>query len=306
MPLFSGATWRLPPGMPLRKPTTRDPMKSNTILRRLSLAVRLILVYQNAYRFFLQWLGWTSPKPFIVYKLWNGMKYKCRTNANDFGILNEVALQKMYFRHNFDNINKDSIVVDFGGQAGSFAIYIAYTTGATVYTFEPEKENYQLLLENIRLNGLEHRIIATNKAISLTDAPRTFYLSPHDNKGVHSFYYKGARTATVECIRLDQVLDLIGDRPIHLLKIDTEGAEHEFVTLGQRAFFQRAQNLVMEYHCSGIVQNHRSLESLIDTIQQIGFHVEAEGDPENGIIYASQNLVDDTARVKMKLHPCVQ
>jgi FkbM family methyltransferase len=233
------------------------------------------------------------------------MKYKCRS-ANDFKILNEVALLKVYFQHNFDDINKDSIVVDFGGQAGSFAIYTAYTTGATVYTFEPEKENYQLLLENIRLNGLEGRIIATNKAISLTDSPRTFYLSPDENKGVHSFYYKGEHTVIVECIRLDQVLDLIGNRSIHLLKMDTEGEEHELVTLEQQAFFQRVRNLVMEYHCSCIVENHRSLENLIDTIRQIGFYVEADGDPETGIIYASQNQMDDIARVKMELHPCTQ
>ena len=66
MPLFSGATCRLPPGMPLRKLTARDPMKLNTIPRRLSLAVKLVLVYKNACRFILQWLGWSSPKPSLI------------------------------------------------------------------------------------------------------------------------------------------------------------------------------------------------------------------------------------------------
>jgi FkbM family methyltransferase len=225
------------------------------------------------------------------------MKYKCRNNATDFDILNEIVLSKTYFQHNFANLNDSSLVMDFGGQAGSFAVYMAYTTGATVYTFEPEKENYQLLLENVRLNGLEGRVFAANKAISLTDSPRTFYLSPHQNKGVHSFYYKGKHTTTVECIRLDQVLDLIGNRTIDLLKIDTEGAEHEIVTLEHSAFLKRVQKLVLEYHCSGIVENHRSLENLIDVIRQIGFQVEANGDPETGVLYASQNRLDDIARL---------
>jgi FkbM family methyltransferase len=217
------------------------------------------------------------------------MKYKCRNGATDFTILNEIVLSKVYFKYNFDNINSSSIVLDFGAQAGSFAIYTAYTTGATVFSFEPERENFELLCENIALNGLEGRVIATNKAISRTDSPRTFYLSPHENKGVHSFYYKGERTITVECIKLDQVLDLIGNRKIDFLKIDTEGAEHEIITLEQRSFFEKVQSIVLEYHCSAHVENHHSLEDLVDTIKQIGFRVMVEGDQENGIIYARIN-----------------
>jgi len=223
------------------------------------------------------------------------MKYKCRNDATDFTILNEIVISKDYFKHNYDNINDSSIVLDFGAQAGSFAIYTAYTTGATVFAFEPERENFQLLCENIALNGLEGRVIATNKAISRTDSPKTFYPSPHQNKGVHSFYYKGERTVTVECIMLNQVLALTGDRKIDLLKIDTEGAEHEIVTLDQRRFFEKTQSIVLEYHCSPHVEKHQSLEDLVNTIKQLGFGVIAEGDQENGIIYARANQSTLTA-----------
>jgi FkbM family methyltransferase len=262
-------------------------MRRHHMLRRLSLALRIILTYKNAYRFFLQRLGRPCSETYTIYELWNGMKYKCRNDATDFTILNEIAIFKVYFKYNFDRIDDTSIVLDFGGQAGSFAIYTAYTTGATVLSFEPERENFQLLCENIALNQLEHRVIAINKAVSRTGSPRTFYLSPHDNKGVHSFFYKGERAVMVECIEIDKVLDLIGDRRIDLLKIDVEGAEHEIVTPEQRIFFDRVQNMVLEYHCSDRVDNHRSLESLADAIQKFGFTVKVEGGPENGIIYAA-------------------
>jgi FkbM family methyltransferase len=247
----------------------------------------MMLTYRNAYRFFLQRLGMPCSKPYIIYRLWNGMKYKCRNDATDFDILNEIVVSRIYFKHNFDGIDAHSIVLDFGGQGGSFAVYTAYTTGATVISFEPERENFQLLCENIALNGLENRVVPVNKAVSKTGSQRTFYLSPHSNKGVHSFYYKGERSVTVECIEPDQVLELVGDREINFLKIDTEGAEHEIVVPGQRSFFARVHNMVLEYHCSEQVDNHRSRESLLDTIRQFGFKTEVEGEPENGIIYAA-------------------
>lgn len=215
------------------------------------------------------------------------MKYKCRNDSTDFDILNEIVISKVYFKHNFDRIGSESIILDFGGQGGSFAVYTAYTTGAKVISFEPEQENFQLLCKNIALNALEGRVVPVNKAISETGSRRTFYLSPHHNKGVHSFYYKGERAVTVECIEPNQVLELIGDREIDLLKIDTEGAEHEIVAPGQRSFFIRVHKVVLEYHCSDQVENHRSLESLLDTIRQFGFTVKVEGGPGNGVIYAA-------------------
>lgn len=280
------------------------------MLRRLSLALRMILTYRNAYRFFLQWMGRPCSTPYTIYKLWNGMKYKCRNDATDFTILNEIAIFKVYFKHNFGKIDHNSMVLDFGGQAGSFAVYTAYTTGATVISFEPERENFQLLRENIALNKLEHRVIAINKAISKTDSPRTFYLSPHGNKGIHSFFYKGERAITVECIEIKQVLDLVGDREINLLKIDVEGSEHEIITPEQRAFFDRVQNMVLEFHCSERVENHQSLQSLVKTIQQIGFTVKVEGEPENGMIYAASNKQNNQLQPNLKqtraMNPCVQ
>lgn len=256
------------------------------MIRRLVLALRFAFVYRNAYRYVLHRLGWLAPKPYTIYKLWNGLKYKCRNDANDFDILSEVAVFREYFRYHFDRVTEDSLVLDFGGQAGSFAVYTAYTTGATVFTFEPEPENFRLLQENIALNGLERRVFAVNKAISRNDAVRTLYLSPHNNKGVHSFYHIGEQALRVECMTLAQVLDLTETRNIEFLKIDTEGEEHEIICPENGFFFERVSSMALEYHCSPIVANRQSRESLVEKIRHLGFNVKVEGTPEVGIIYA--------------------
>jgi FkbM family methyltransferase len=54
----------------------------------------------------------------------------------------------------------DDIFLDVGANVGMYTIWAAATTGATVFAFEPESQNYALLNRNIRFNNLQHRVTA--------------------------------------------------------------------------------------------------------------------------------------------------
>jgi FkbM family methyltransferase len=64
----------------------------------------------------------------------------------------------------------DDIFVDIGANIGLYSIYAASMTGARVYAFEPESQNYAELNKNIVMNGLSERITAYCLALSDVEA----------------------------------------------------------------------------------------------------------------------------------------
>ena len=116
------------------------------------------------------------------------------------------------------------LVVDIGAHIGGTAI-LAASKGAEVYAYEPETENYKLLLENIKLNGLENKIHCFKKAIG-KPGQRQLHLNP-DNSGMTSLSPIGPAGEKIETIPIEQVFKNIAH--CDLLKIDCEEAEYEFL-----------------------------------------------------------------------------
>jgi FkbM family methyltransferase len=60
----------------------------------------------------------------------------------------------------------DDILVDCGANVGMYTIWAAATRAVRVYAFEPESQNYALLNQNIRANGLADRVKAYCSGLS--------------------------------------------------------------------------------------------------------------------------------------------
>jgi FkbM family methyltransferase len=54
-----------------------------------------------------------------------------------------------------DGIGRDDVYWDIGANVGLYAIYVAKFRGCRVVAFEPEAQNYALLIENLVLNGID-------------------------------------------------------------------------------------------------------------------------------------------------------
>jgi len=84
----------------------------------------------------------------------DGLKFRLRSNGGDASIMEEVfdvGVYEKYFRP-----REGETVVDAGAHIGFFSLRAASLVGqrGIVYSFEPTSENYSLLQENIRINGL--------------------------------------------------------------------------------------------------------------------------------------------------------
>jgi len=132
------------------------------------------------------------------------------------------------------------VVVDIGAHIGGTAILCA-DRGAEVYAYEPELKNFNLLLQNIKINGLESKIHCFCKGVG-TPGKRELYLNPK-NSGMGTFDKISSETQRVDIIGIKEVFKDIPH--CDLLKIDCEGAEYEFIF---DTPFEKIDQISMELH----------------------------------------------------------
>lgn len=81
-----------------------------------------------------------------------------------------------FLRPEFYKINAGELVIDVGAFIGWFSIYAA-KRGCRVHAFEPSPDNYQVLLDNIALNGVQELITTHNVALFSSEADMKVHVS---------------------------------------------------------------------------------------------------------------------------------
>ncbi len=151
-----------------------------------------------------------------------------------YGILNNGLVEKdetnlviKILKH--INTEKEGIFFyDIGANTGYYGILAAFLGKGKVQTFsfEPVKEYFDCLNENIRLNRLEKEARSFNYALSDTGGKKVFYLAGLGSTLSHDFLgSKDAPQRQVETKRLDDVFSREALLAPDFVKIDVEGHE---------------------------------------------------------------------------------
>jgi FkbM family methyltransferase len=120
--------------------------------------------------------------------------------------------------------------LDVGANGGLFSLMAARAVGPAglVHAFEPAMAEFALLQHNLALNGFTH-VIANQVAISDTIGRTRFAIC---RDGAYNSFGRNTLAdqqivewQSVQTMTLDAHLAAHNLRPVHLLKIDTEGAE---------------------------------------------------------------------------------
>jgi FkbM family methyltransferase len=123
------------------------------------------------------------------------------------------------------------VFLDVGANIGYFTVLAAACVGdrGHVYAFEPEPRNFQLLQDNVELNGFSSRVTSMQVALTAESGIGQLYLHP-ENLGDHQLYGAGEDRETV-AVELLAGADVFSGRDIRLdlVKIDTQGAEQSVV-----------------------------------------------------------------------------
>lgn len=121
------------------------------------------------------------------------------------------------------------VILDIGAYKGDSAIAFADAAGpqGKVYAFEPTRASHMGLVENIRRNGLEKRIVARNTGFS--DAPGEMRATTLDTGQPWSFVSEEEGNETVAITTVDRFVVEEKIAKLDYVKMDVEGFESRVI-----------------------------------------------------------------------------
>ncbi len=258
-----------------------------------------IEIFFGILRYIKNWpgyiLNYTGIFSFKYVKLRNGLKYKIRPKTNDKTIFNEIWIKKLYTPNGF-KIKNNYTVIDIGAHIGIFSVFAAfYAKDGIIYSFEPEKENFLMLKENIKLNCMKN-IKIFNYGVSNRNGKAKLYIS-NLNKAAHSteIVENVSHFEKIKLISIKNILKKIkGD--IDFLKIDCEGCEYDILSGLSDNDFRRIKHIVLEYHD---LDEKRNYKELCKFLMCKGFEIK-KTDGFYKMIYAKNKNVRENTRNKIK------
>jgi FkbM family methyltransferase len=159
---------------------------------------------------------------------------------------------------------KDKDVVDVGAFVGDSAIYFVLKGARRVIAIEPHPKAYKELIENMKLNRLEQRILPINAALSSASSIIDISLEDVDTASIaknplrrFTKHHKDANTYKVETLTLSEIIksyNIDGG----VLKMDCEGCEYDII-LNDFKHVALFDELIFEYHAHVAGMSNQSL-----------------------------------------------
>lgn len=240
-------------------------------------------VLKNWYLYPLVYFNFTK-KSHVIFETKSGIKLKIRTRTTDLMALTNIWLIQEYLDDEL-NIENNDVVLDIGGHIGLFALFASqFCKKGKIFCFEPIKENYNILLENIELNAVKN-IIPFNLAV-YDDSKRVKMYLNEDDAG-HSIILPSSKSIQTDSISLKKIFD---DNKINLCgfaKIDCEGSEYSIIDALPSEYLKRINKMAIEYHFAD--SKPELARDLISKIENTGFHVKKKSHYNDmGFLYAKR------------------
>ena len=252
-------------------------------LNRFKIFLNSRKIFKNWYLYLLIYLNITNSKH-KIFETNFGMKMKIRVKSTDLMQLTTIWVVNEYDYPDFE-IKEDDTIIDIGGHIGLFALYCnQFTKTGKIFSFEPIKENYDMFLENMKINGFEN-IMPHNLAVTKTEGNIPIYLN-NDESG-HSVFEKNTKVVNVESITLKKIFDINNIKRCNLLKLDCEGSEYEIIESLSEEYFKKIDKIIIEYHFAGKYPD--LFRNLIKKLESVSFTAKIERTDENmGLIFAQK------------------
>lgn len=234
-----------------------------SFIQKIRTARRMARAYENwpslmAYRLNIR------PQPMIV-KCRDGSMFKVRDrrrHVSDAYVINESYL---YGIHDLilPYLARAKVCIDVGAYIGSFSVYAAKRSSATIFALEPIPETAELLKENIKLNKLQDRVILIEAALlgkKITGGTVDLYIPTDAAFGSVSKSHLGLyevneepKILRVPSITISEIFERHQIDFCDVIKMDCEGAEYDILYNTPREIFERIGVMTIECHKDGNV-----------------------------------------------------
>jgi len=218
------------------------------------------------------------PKGIVLINIQGSKMY---VNTQDMSFVPSLMVSGVYEKYETELFKKlvkpGMTVVDIGSNIGYYSLIAAKLAGnnGKVYAFEPEPNNYNLLVKNIKINNYAN-IIPIQKAVSNKRGNTKLFIDKI-NLGNPSFSKNNVPTpkegfAEVEAITLDEFFEnVVKDSKVDFIKMDTQGAEGLIVEGAGEVLKNNNLKIFMEFWPYGLKNIGTNPLKLLLKLQNYGF-----------------------------------
>ncbi len=247
-------------------------------MNRLLILLKSIQIVKNWYILPLVYFKIFRKKYYIL-NLKNGKKIKLRNNSTDIHTFTNIWIIEEYLQ--IGN-QKNKVIIDIGAHIGLFSIYAQRCNPKKIIAFEPIKENYNLLKENILLNKIEN-IKCYNVAISDKTSEVEIYFN--QDFAAHSLIKKEGHSRKVKSMSLENIFNENKISECDILKLDCEGSEYLIFETLPDNYYNKIKKIIMEYHIFD--SDYKHLEKLKNKLEKMNFILKTNSTNEYmGMLYA--------------------
>lgn len=196
-----------------------------------------------------------------------------RPDTHDHAILSEIW-REGYYSKNFP-FNRQAVIVDIGAHNGYFSVFASRHTvkDSVIYAYEPVRENYDIMVENLALNDIKN-VKAINMGISREGKPLDIYINSAHTGG-HSIFRERVEKYDIDNIQKVQVLCIPFDKvapvdTVDYCKIDIEGAEFEVLLGASDEALKKVTAYAVEFHEFGGYK----VDDLLVMFKRLGYDVQ--------------------------------
>jgi FkbM family methyltransferase len=146
-------------------------------------------------------------------------------------------------------LRSSDLFVDVGANAGSYTLLACAAVGARGHAFEPAPDTYRRLIDNVRLNGLEDRVVCHNAGVGGSEGVVRFTSGMDTISHVSAHGEDGNNIIEVPMCTLDTAVAM--EEPT-ALKIDVEGFEAAVIAGARNTLAKPSlHSVVLELNGSG-------------------------------------------------------
>ncbi len=183
----------------------------------------------------------------------------------------ELGAEK-YFR----SIIKEGMnVLDVGAYLGIYTLH-ALAAGCTVYSYEPTPKIFDILTDNVRINGFEptHRAHLFNYVVADKEGQAKYSVTGNGVGQMNSLYALNTDDSILDMKTISLDNHLANLDHVDLAKIDVEGAE-PIVIKGMRGIIDRNPNLkiIMEFAPTNLRRGRVEPIDFIHDIRSMGLQI---------------------------------
>jgi len=138
------------------------------------------------------------------------------------------TLWQIHFHGVYPLRPSDRVIIDAGANIGLFACWAASRNPqATVYAVDPEPSSFARLVDHVRANGFEGRVVPFQAALSSSQTLAWLAASPIASQMVQLREEDTGTGVAIKPMSLKELMDQIADEHIDFLKMDIEGSEYD-------------------------------------------------------------------------------